>query len=192
MRMRNFSGGVLLLAMLWMGAAQAHNTPQEEANKKLVRDFYIALDDAQVEGTIREKIAGIIEKYIAVDYIQHIEGYKQGRAGMLETVRTLNAKEGTPPPPPAAGAPNSMQKRATLVAIMADGDRVIQVTSREMPNPATGKTKANLIWNMFRIEKGMLAEHWDSTAPGGMGQGMGGPGMGPGMGPPGAPPPAAK
>jgi hypothetical protein len=63
MRMRNFSGGVLMLAVLWMGAAQAHNTPQEEANKKLVRDFYNALDDAQMEGKIREKIAGIIEKY---------------------------------------------------------------------------------------------------------------------------------
>jgi hypothetical protein len=68
MRMRNFSSGMLMLAVMWIGAAQATNTPQEEADKKLVRDFYTALDDAQVEGKIREKITGIIEKYIAVDY----------------------------------------------------------------------------------------------------------------------------
>ena len=174
MRMRGFSSGVLMLAMLLMGVAQAHNTPQEEANKKLVRDFYNALDDAQAEGKIREKITGIIEKYIAVDYIQHQEGGKQGRAGMLETVRSMPA-----PPPLPAGAPNPMQQRPTLVAIMAEGDRVIQVTSRTMPDPATGGTKPVYIWNMFRIEKGMLAEHWDSAMPSSMRQ-------------PSAPPPASN
>jgi len=42
--MRNFSSGMLMLAVMWIGAAQATNTPQEEADKKLVRDFYTALD----------------------------------------------------------------------------------------------------------------------------------------------------
>jgi predicted SnoaL-like aldol condensation-catalyzing enzyme len=173
--MRSFLSGVSMLAVLWMGAAQAHNTPQEEANKKLVRDFYNALDDAQIDGTIRDKIAGIIEKYIAVDYIQHQEGGKQGRAGMLDTVRSMPAT----PPARAAGAPNPMAQRATLVAIMAEGDRVIQVTSRERRDPVTGATTPSYIWNMFRIEKGMLAEHWDSVMPGNMGQ-------------PAAPPPSSR
>jgi predicted SnoaL-like aldol condensation-catalyzing enzyme len=171
--MRSFSSGVLMLAVLCVGAAQAHNTPQEEANKKVVRDFYIALDDAQAEGTIQQKITGIIEKYIAVDYIQHMEGGKQGRAGMLATVGTRNASEAAPAAPPAAGGIN-MRERAKLVAIMAEGDRVIQVTSRERPDPATGGTKPTYIWNMFRVEKGMLAEHWDSS-PGNMGQPAGPP-----------------
>jgi len=152
-----------MLAVLWIGAAQAHDTPQEAANKKLVRDFYTALDDAQIEGTIREKNPGIIEKYIDVDYIQHREGGKQGRAGLLESARNA------PAPARAAGAPNPMAQRATLVAIMAEGDRVIQVTSRTMPDPATGGTKPTYIWNMFRIKNGMLAEHWDS-APGNVAQ----------------------
>jgi predicted SnoaL-like aldol condensation-catalyzing enzyme len=177
MRMCSFSSGVLMLAVLSVGAAQAHNTPQEEANKKVVRDFYIALDDAQAEGTIQQKIAGIIEKYIAVGYIQHQEGGKQGRAGMLETVGTMNARGGAPAAapaaPPAAGGIN-MRERAKLVAIMAEGDRVIQVTSRERPDPATGGTKPSYIWNMFRVEKGMLAEHWDSP-PANMGQPAGPP-----------------
>ena len=168
---------LLMLAMLLMGVAQAHNTPQEEANKKLVRDFYNALDDVQAEGKIREKIEGIIEKYIAVDYIQHQEGGKQGRAGMLETVRSQPAG---PPPPPATGTPTfNMRQPGKLVAIMAEGDRVIQVTSRERTDPATGGTKPTYIWNMFRIEKGMLAEHWDSAMPSNMGQ-------------PAAPPPSGK
>lgn len=176
MRMSNFLSAAVTLGILWAGAAQAHNTPQEEANKKLVRDFYNALDDAQIEGKIREKITGIIEKYIAVDYIQHQEGGKQGRAGMLETVRGPQA---APPAAPAGGAPNPMQQRAKLVAIMAEGDRVIQITSRDRPDPATGGTKPSYIWNMFRIENGMLAEHWDSVMPGN-------------MGPPAAAPPSGK
>jgi len=159
--MHSFSSGVLIFAVALMGVAQAHNTPQEEANKKLVRDFYNALDDAQAEGKIREKIEGIIEKYIAVDYIQHQEGGKQGRAGMLETVRSQPAG-----PPPAASTPTfNMRQPGKLVAIMAEGDRVIQVTSRERPDPATGGTKPTYIWNMFRIKDGMLAEHWDSAMP---------------------------
>jgi predicted SnoaL-like aldol condensation-catalyzing enzyme len=51
---------------------------------------------------------------------------------------------------------------------MAEGDRVIQVTSRERRDPATGATKPSYIWNMFRVENGMLAEHWDSVMPGNM------------------------
>lgn len=178
MRMRSFSSGVLMLAVLWMGAAQAHNTPQEVANKKLVREFYKALDDAQAEGKIREKITGIIEKYIAVDYIQHQEGGKQGRAGMLGTVGARNAQESAPAAPPAAGGFN-MREAGKLVAIMAEGDRVIQVTSRDRRDPATGETKPTYIWNMFRVEKGMLAEHWDSAMPANMGR-------------PAAPPPSGK
>lgn len=166
-----------MLGVLWFGAAQAHNTPQEEANKKLVRDFYNALDDAQIEGTIREKITGIIEKYIAVDYIQHQEGGKQGRAGMLETVRSQ--QQASPPAARAVGAPGGRPERGKLVAIMAEGDRVIQITSRDRPDPATGGTKPRYIWNMFRIENGMLAEHWDSVMPDN-------------LEPPAAPPPSGK
>jgi predicted SnoaL-like aldol condensation-catalyzing enzyme len=171
---RSLASIVLLTTMLGLGVAQAHNTPQEESNKKLVRDFYNALDDAQIEGTIREKIAGIIEKYIAVDYIQHQEGGKQGRAGMLETVAAQGRQPAAPPAgaPGAVGAPRAgappgaRPERGKLVAIMAEGDRVIQVTSRERRDPATGTTKPSYIWNMFRIDKGMLAEHWDSPMPG--------------------------
>jgi predicted SnoaL-like aldol condensation-catalyzing enzyme len=51
---------------------------------------------------------------------------------------------------------------AKLMAIMADGEKVIQVTSRELPDPVTHAPKPTLVWNMFRIENGQLAEHWDS------------------------------
>jgi len=164
MRLRILANSVLMLAMLWLGAAQAHNTPQEEANKKLVRDFYNALDDAVSAGRIQEDMPKVIEKYIAVNYIQHQEGGKNGRAAMLEEIRKPRTAM---PAPPAGGAPATrpMQQRATLVAIMAEGDRVIQVTSRTVPDPATGGTKPSYIWNMFRIENGMLAEHWDSIMP---------------------------
>jgi predicted SnoaL-like aldol condensation-catalyzing enzyme len=127
-------------------AAYAHETAREAANKKLVLDFYAELEKPDQA----QRIAGIAERFIAPGYIQHQEGAADGREALVKVFQ--NRPQGGPPLAPAK-----------LIAIMAEGDKVIQVTSREVPDSATGGTKPAFIWNMFRIENGQLAEHWDAV-----------------------------
>lgn len=134
----------IVLAASLGTAANAHDTAQEAANKKLVLDFYAELgkpDQAQ-------RIAGIAERFITPGYIQHQEGAKNGRDELVKAFQG-------PRPGSSTMAP------AKLIAVMAEGDKVIQVTSRDVRDPVTGETKPAFIWNMFRIENGQLAEHWD-------------------------------
>jgi len=158
--------GMAVLALVMSvnhAALAAQYTAQEKANIQLVRDFYNALDAADAKGNTKDAIVGIAEKYIAADYKQHAMGSQPGRANLIKMFQSMPA---TP-----AGKPAFMMEPAKLVTIMAEGDLVIQITSR-------GPT---MIWNMFRVEKGQLAEHWDA--------GLGGPP--PGAPPAGGPPPGA-
>jgi predicted SnoaL-like aldol condensation-catalyzing enzyme len=178
MKMNRWSPGI---NRLWKGmavlalftatnhAAQAAQyTAEEKANIQLVRDFYNALDAADAKGNTKEAIVGIAEKYIAPDYKQHAMGGQSGRANLVKMFQNLPAGMGGPPPGGASGNKPPMMEPAKLVTIMAEGDKVIQITSR---GPM-------MIWNMFRVEKGQLAEHWDA-------------GMGGGPPPAGGPPPGA-
>jgi predicted SnoaL-like aldol condensation-catalyzing enzyme len=137
--------GVLLATSLGT-AADAHETAQEAANKKLVLDYYAELEKPDQA----QRIAGIAERFVAPDYIQHQDGAKDGREALVKDFQG-------PRPGHSTMAP------AKLVAIMAEGDKVIQVTSRAVPDAATGGTKPAYIWNMFRIKNGQLAEHWDAV-----------------------------
>ena len=163
MRMRGLSSGVLTLAMLWVGVAQAHNTPQEEANKKLVRDFYNSLEAPRVEGAAR---GNTTEKYIAADYIQHSTVNGPGAPGAQRRGGGAPPSGGTPPSgdalPRGAGPPK--MGPTTLLAITAEGDKVIQVTSRSITD-STGKANDTIIFNMFRVKDGKLVEHWDAFSP---------------------------
>lgn len=164
--------------------AFAQGAAQEAANKKIVLDFYQAMNDADAAGAMKERIQGIAEKYISPEYVQHAEAFANlpgpgnARDKLIRMFQSMPAMKAPPAP--------------KTIAIMAEGDMVMMLTAREMPDPATGKVKAAYIFNMFRVKGGQLVEHWDvSQMPAGGPGGPGGPGMPPGMMPPpgaGAPP----
>jgi len=115
--------------------------PKEAANKKLVYDFW------------REVFVGRdmtkAETYMAESYIQHNPNVPTGRAPFV-------AFFGTRPSQPAKPAIDD------LVAILGDGDLVTLAFRRELPDPTKpGSTYTSTWFDMFRIENGKIAEHWD-------------------------------
>jgi predicted SnoaL-like aldol condensation-catalyzing enzyme len=154
--------------------AAAANTPTEAANKKVVLDFYAALNEADATHGTKERIAGIVEKYLSPEYKQHtmiLPGSGTDREKLIKMFQDRPA----PPPGVAAMPPQRTD------AVMAEGDRVMLLTSRDLRDPVTGETKPSYVFNMFRVKDGKLVEHWDVAA-----GGMGPPASG---GPGGAPPP---
>lgn len=116
--------------------------PKLAANKKLAYDFYRI-----VLGGLRLDQA---EKYMKDDYIQHNPNADTGIKGFKE----FFVKLGGPKPVPDT-LPN-------LVAIQAEGDYVTLSFVREYDDPVNKGQKYTSTWfDMFRIENGKIAEHWD-------------------------------
>lgn len=167
MHMMNYARKTLVLvaAALFASAspASAQNTPAEAANKQVVLDFYQALNDAEAARATKDRIKDIAEKYISPDYVQHSEmlanlpGPGNARDKLIRMFQSM---------------PPIEMPAARTIATMAEGDRVMLLTARDMPDPATGTVKPSYIFNMFRLKDRKLLEHWSvSQLPGGPGPG---------------------
>jgi predicted SnoaL-like aldol condensation-catalyzing enzyme len=165
--------GLLLAAGLAMAStATAANTPTEEANKKTVLGFYAALNEADATNSIKQRIPAIAEKYLSPEYKQHTLLLPGTGTDREKLIRMFQSR----PPKPPAGATAMSRQRTD--AVMAEGDRVMLLTSRDQRDPATGELKPFYVFNMFRLKDGKLVDHWD-VQPGMPGPPPGGPG-GPG------------
>lgn len=160
--------GLAVLALstaCWSETAfAAQYTQQEKANIQLVQAFYAALDAADAKGNMSQAIVGIAEKYIAPTYQQHVLGLQSGRENFVKMFQDMAAGTGGPLPAagPGRGSKPPAMAPAILVALMADGDLVVRVISRG----------SVLSWNMFRVQNGQLAEHWEPVMGGGAPRGQ--------------------
>jgi predicted SnoaL-like aldol condensation-catalyzing enzyme len=136
---------VAAAALLTLAATAASAaTPQEEANKTMVLAMW--------KGVIDEADEAAVMRYIAPGYIQHNTRLGNGRDALLEGVRRLkNPQPGDPP-----------HRKKTLVSAVAEGDRVVLVWTRD--DVEGGRTVRRNLFDMFRIENGLVAEHWDDAA----------------------------
>jgi predicted SnoaL-like aldol condensation-catalyzing enzyme len=148
--------GVALLAVLPCAQAQVRVDPQPNhefllsspdpqlaANKRLVYDFWREVFEA---GHME-----LADKYMAEDYIQHNPGVATGRAAFVAFFSKF-----------AKPVPIEARVKSPLVAILADRDLVVLSFVRVINDRTDPTKKYTSTWfDMFRIENGKIAEHWD-------------------------------
>jgi predicted SnoaL-like aldol condensation-catalyzing enzyme len=125
-------------------ALLAAELPALARNKRLVFDAWRHLFDAG-----REEL---VELYLSEDYVEHNPNAASGRDG----ARAWFAGVEDRPIPTALGS--------DLVAMIAEGDLVVQVLKLELPNPwRPGDRFTTTRIDMFRIADGQIAEHWNAS-----------------------------
>jgi steroid delta-isomerase-like uncharacterized protein len=135
---------VLPLALLLLCSASAAFAADQEANKRLYRDF--------VETVINKRQPDAASRYMADDLIEHNANIAQaGRRQFLASV--------------LAGFSDY---HGEIQEILAEGDRIVVRTlwtgTQDGPFlglPPSGRKLRFTTADFFRIENGKLAEHWD-------------------------------
>lgn len=106
-----------------------------EINKRIVERLF-----AIIYGTSIKDI-DCIDDIVAVDYVQHNPRAAQGRAGLKEFLRVI-----VPPP-------KELDPKDTLsVTYIAEGNLVVRQEMR----------RNGMLIDIFRVENGLLKEHWDA------------------------------
>jgi len=122
-------------------ALLASEDPRLAANKRLVYDMYRVV--------LQAGLADRASEFIAEDYVQHNPNAAQGLQGLVDYVRATRPEREIKP---VLDLP--------LIHLMAEGDYVS--TSFVRPEKdANGDTYYSTWFDLYRIENGKVAEHWD-------------------------------
>ncbi len=122
-------------------ALLASDDPQLAANKQLVYDMYrIVLQGGHADRA---------HEFIAEDYVQHNPNAAQGLAGLVDYVQSTR---------PVREIKDTLE--LPLIHLMAEGNYVM--TSFVRPEKdENGATYYSSWFDLYRIENGRIAEHWD-------------------------------
>jgi predicted SnoaL-like aldol condensation-catalyzing enzyme len=121
------------------GPTEVTDLDQTEANK--------ALAVALVEDVLMDKNSARIPDYISAEsYAQHNPNIADGLSGIVEAVEALTAQ-------------NNMFQYTKIHAVLGEGNFVLTVSEGQW----NGTT--NAFYDLFRIEDGMIVEHWDVIQP---------------------------
>jgi predicted SnoaL-like aldol condensation-catalyzing enzyme len=122
-------------------ALLASPDPKLAANKRLVYDMYrIVLQAGRADRA---------HEFIAEDYIQHNPNAAQGLAGLVDYVRSSR---------PEREILDTLD--LPLVHLMAEGD-FVSTTFVRPEKDSNGETYYTSWFDLYRIENGKIAEHWD-------------------------------
>ena len=87
------------------------------------------------------------------EYIQHNPNIPSGPDGIIAFTKT----------PEAERAQRLMRPAPEPPTYVVEGDRIVMMLPRDLPDPTDpSKTYRSYWFDMWRIEDGKLAEHWDS------------------------------
>lgn len=122
------------------------NDPQLARNKKLVFDFWRIV----FEGGHMDRAP----EFMTEEYIQHNPNVISGRAAFIATIGKVRRPK-----------PIAPLIKVPVVAITADRDIVTVATVRKVRDPRNPDHIYYMTWfDMFRLnDKGLIAEHWDSS-----------------------------
>ena len=119
--------------------------PKLASNKKLVYDFWRKVLEA---GHM-----DLAPEFMTETYIQHNPNVPTGRQGFIDFFSKFRKPQ-----------PIVDSIKAPLIAIVAEGDLVVLVFTRELPDPKDpAKRYTTTSFDMLRIEGGRVAEHWDAA-----------------------------
>lgn len=117
--------------------------PQLAANKQLVYDFWREV----FEGGHLE----LADKYLTESYIQHNPNVPSGRQSFVDFFSQFTTAK-----------PIKETVEMPLVSIVAEKDWVILTFVQDVKEPEGKNSAYTTTWfDMFRIEDGKIAEHWD-------------------------------
>jgi predicted SnoaL-like aldol condensation-catalyzing enzyme len=126
----------MLAASTVFAAAPAR--AQASSPKQIVTAFY---NLAFVQGQARE---GILKYISPTTYIQHNPMLPDGRDAVLKALPEWMSKSGL---------------RAEIKRVIAEGDLV--VVHARWANPSKPETPAMAVMDIFRVQDGLIVEHWD-------------------------------
>ncbi len=104
-------------------------------NKEMVIKFY---DDVFNNWDLSK-----VDEYVREDYKQHSAGVQDGREGFKSFITEFIKKK----------------PRIEIVKALEDGDMVCLFFKCSFENGVVAK-----VFDMFRVQDGQVAEHWDCTA----------------------------
>lgn len=125
-------------------AQLANPDPVLFANKRLAFDLWRNIPEGG-----REELAAL---YLDPGYIQHNPNAATGREGFIAYMARR----------PDSNVESTLE--TPLVAMVAEGDLVVQVLETERRQ--NGTTYKVPWFDMFRVERGLVIEHWDTAAKG--------------------------
>lgn len=119
--------------------------PRLAANKRLVFDM--------MRTVLNAGRADLADRFVTEGYIQHNPNVKSGRAALADYIRRTR---------PAKPIPD--QITFPVISIVAEGDLVsVATVSYEDDPEKPGQKYVTTHFDMFRIENGLIAEHWDNV-----------------------------
>jgi predicted SnoaL-like aldol condensation-catalyzing enzyme len=147
MNVRTVTVNTLARTMIFVGLGLAQTAWADDAltarNKALVREFYTTvLINRQVDAA---------PQFLRGDYIQHNPNVPTGLKGFMDTFRERFAQK-LPP-----------DYKRELLNVVGDNDMVV-VYVRHTWTSHDGQHKQALGFDMFQVQDGKIAEHWDADA----------------------------
>ena len=117
------------------------NEKETARNKAIVRDFYTTV--------LIGRDVDAAPRFLRPDYIQHNPEVPTGLKGFMDTFRARFAQK-LPP-----------DYKRGLLNVIGENDMVV-VYVRQTWTSRDGQHHQALGFDMFRVQDGMIAEHWDA------------------------------